>query len=242
MDSTYGRSDELDIAPAVPSDDAARAASTGCVKVWDLPTRLFHWSLVLSCTGAVVTAQIGGNWMEWHLPLGIATVGLLAFRILWGIVGPRYARFTSFPVSPRSLLGYLRGMRAGGRHAGHSPTGAIAVFVLLGLLLVQGVSGLFSSDSIVTEGPLVRYASEATVSLASWLHVRLQWALYAMVGLHVIAVFAYLLFKKDNLIVPMLTGWKKGLRAEHAADGLVVRLVGLLLVCSTVGLALWWLR
>ncbi len=209
------------------------------VKVWDLPTRLFHWLLVLCCTGAIMTAQVGGNWMDWHLRLGTATLGLLVFRILWGMIGPRYARFTSFHVSLRSVLAYLRN---GDRQAGHSPTGALAVCALLGLLLLQAGTGLFTSDSIATEGPLVRLASDELVSWASWLHERTQWVIYGMVGLHIVAVFVYLLVKRENLITPMITGSKHGIHATAAADGVAVRVMGLLLIGIFVGLAMWWLR
>lgn len=212
------------------------------VKIWDLPTRLFHWALVLSCTGAVTTGLIGGNWMDWHLPLGIATLGLLAFRLVWGIFGPRYARFSSFPVSLSALLRYVRNFRFAERHAGHSPTGAIAVLVLLLLLILQSVTGLFSSNSIDTEGPLVHLASERLVSLASLVHVSLPWVLYVMVGLHVAAVLVYLVFKKENLIGPMVTGNKRGVQARAAADSIAVRIAGALLICALIGLGLYWLR
>lgn len=209
------------------------------VKVWDLPTRLFHWSLVSCCTGAVVTAQLGGNWMDWHLRFGVATLGLLVFRVLWGLIGPRYARFTSFHASPHAVLAYLR---KGSRHAGHSPTGALAVCAMLGLLLLQAGTGLFTSDSIATEGPWVHLASDELISWASWLHERTQWVLYGMVGLHIAAVLIYLLFKREDLITPMINGNKRGIHATPAADGKVVRLVGLMLIGGSVGLALWWLR
>ena len=218
----------------------ARTIRRPGVRVWDLPTRVFHWSLLACVVGAVASAQVGGNWMDWHVRFGVAILGLLAFRIVWGIVGPRYARFRSFLCAPRVVLAHLRTMRSAvERHAGHSPSGGVSVVALLGVLLALSVSGLFSSDSISTEGALVRFASESTVSLATSIHVRLQWAIYALVALHVAAVLAYLVVKKDDLIRPMLHGDKPGIRAPHAADSIGVRMAGLALMLGSVAGAVW---
>jgi cytochrome b len=201
---------------------------------------LFHWGLVACVTGAVVTAQIGGNWIDWHIRLGIATLALLVFRLIWGIVGPRYARFRSFTYSPREVVSHLKALRRSPRHPGHSPSGAVSVFVLLAVLAAQVASGLFSSDFISTEGPLVRFVSDSTVDLATALHLKLQWALYALVVLHFAAVLFYLVLKKDNLITPMVTGWKRGLHAPHANDSMLVRVTGLGLLAA-LGVAGFWL-
>ena len=232
MDSVASRFDRV----CAPAASIRRAG----VRVWDLPTRLFHWSLLALVAGAVISARLGGNWMEWHLRCGAATFGLLAFRIVWGLVGPRYARFRSFLYRPTVVLAHLRKIRsAGERHAGHSPAGAVSVFALLGVLVALTVSGLFSSDSISTDGALVRLASESTVSLASSIHVRLQWAIYGLVALHVAAVLAHLVIRKDDLIRPMLDGDKPGIRAPHAADSIAVRTAGLALMLGAVAGALW---
>jgi cytochrome b len=227
--------------------DVARApaatVSRPGVRVWDLPTRVFHWSLLGCVAGAVASAQLGGTWMDWHPRFGAATLGLLVFRIVWGMAGPRYARFRSFLYAPRAVLAHLKAMRGSAeRHAGHSPSGALSVFALLGVLAALVLSGLFSSDSISTEGALVRFASEAAVALATSIHVKLQWLIYALVALHVAAVLAYLLIKKDDLIRPMLNGDKPGLRAPHAADSIGVRIAGLSLMLGAVSGALWLFR
>ena len=219
---------------------ASTVAAAVRVRVWDLPTRVFHWSLLACVAGAVASAEAGGHWMEWHLRLGAATLGLLAFRIVWGFAGPRYARFRSFLYAPSAVLAHLKTLhRAAERHAGHSPSGAASVFALLGVLVVQSVSGLFSSDSIAIDGALVRYVSEASVTVATAVHVKLQWLLYTLVGLHVSAVLAYLLVKRDNLIGPMLHGDKRGIRAPHADDSLLVRAAGLALMAGAVAGAVW---
>jgi cytochrome b len=121
------------------------------IKVWDLPTRLFHWTLFVAVTISLLTGLQGGNWMVWHERTGLLVLGLLTFRLIWGVLGSTYARFAQFFPTPRSLLAYLRGHWHG---EGHSPLGALSVFALLLVLLFQAGSGLFSTDDIVFDGPL----------------------------------------------------------------------------------------
>ena len=212
------------------ADTVVASPADGRVKVWDLPTRLFHWGLVASVSAALVTANLGGNWMEWHLRSGIATLSLLLFRVVWGVAGPRYARFSALMFDPRTVLRYLAAGRAAGRHAGHSPSGALAVLAFLAVLLIQAGTGLFTSDSIDTDGPLVHLATDAQVSLASWIHVRMQWVIYALIILHLVAIVAYRAFKGERLVGAMVTGWKRGLVAASANDGWPVRLAGCALI------------
>ena len=224
----------------IPAGTAVAIADSTRVRVGDLPTRVFHWALVTCVAATVASAQQGGNWMAWHTRLGAVILGLLAFRIVWGLVGPRYARFRSFLYGPRALVAHFKSMRSeADRHAGHSPSGAASVFALLGVLVSLCASGLFSSDSISTDGPLVRFASEAQVSLATSVHVTLQWVIYGLVALHVAAVLAYLVFKKDDLIRPMINGDKPGIRAPGATDSFGVRLGGLTLMLGSVAGAVW---
>jgi cytochrome b len=216
----------------------ARARRAG-VRVWDLPTRVFHWALLACVIGAVASAQLGGNWMDWHPRFGAAILGLLVFRIIWGFAGPRYARFRSFAHGPQAVWAHLKEARNHSqRHAGHSPAGGASVFALLGILVALSASGLLSSDSISLEGALVRFASESIVNWATPVHVWLQWVLYTLVGLHLAAVLAYLLVKKDNLIGPMIHGDKTGIRAREAADSFAVRLVGLALMGGAIAAAI----
>ena len=123
------------------------------VRVWDLPTRLFHWSLVLTTAALIATAKAGGNAMEWHLRLGYVMLALLAFRVAWGLVGGRWSRFASFLYSPARLWRYLSGKGSGAEDVGHSPLGALSVFALLALLLAQVASGLMSDDEIAVGRP-----------------------------------------------------------------------------------------
>lgn len=225
---------------ALPTCNREQVRNELRVKVWDLPTRMFHWTLAFCIIGAIATAQIGGNWIDWHLRLGIATLALLTFRLVWGLVGPRYARFSSLALRPRAVIAHFRGKGAS-RHAGHSPSGALAVVAMLCVLAVQAMTGLFSSDSISTEGPLAHLVGEASIEWATWVHLKLQWVIYGLIGLHVLAIAAYLLIKKENLVKPMFDGFKPDLRAPHAADSWATRLVGLLLLAACGAAAFWWL-
>ena len=139
------------------------------VRVWDLPTRVFHWALVLGVIAQAITGLVGGDAMAWHLRVGYSVLALLLFRLFWGLVGGRWSRFRAFAYSPQSVLDYLKGRGRGKPEhgVGHSPLGAGSVFAMLLFLLAQVASGLFSDDEIAAAGPLTRFVSNSTVSLAT---------------------------------------------------------------------------
>jgi cytochrome b len=177
------------------------------VRVWDLPTRLFHWALVVCIVGLVTTAQIGGNAMEWHFRFGYSVLTLLLFRLLWGFVGGHWSRFSTFLYSPASLLRYLRGGEVDGQPLGHSPLGALSVFAILGLLLLQVGTGLFSDDEIAAVGPLSKLASGAVVSQLTHYHKDIgKVIVLILVLLHIGAIAFYRIKRKKDLIRPMLIG------------------------------------
>lgn len=212
------------------------------VRIWDLPTRLFHWLLALCVIGLVTTAQLGQ--MEWHFRLGYAVLTLLLFRILWGVFGGRWSRFSAFVYSPASLWRYLRGRGDAHHDAGHTPTGALSVFALLLFLLAQVGTGLFSDDEIAASGPLARLASGDLVSLATWYHREVgKRVLIVLVLLHVLAVLYYLWRKHRNLLRPMLTGDKELAEALPAsrddAGSRLLATVLLSLSAGAVALLLW---
>jgi cytochrome b len=197
------------------------------VRVWDLPTRLFHWALAALVACSVVTVKLGGFWMDWHMRSGYAILALVLFRILWGFAGSRYALFSSFVRRPAEVIGYLRGQLEHG--AGHSPLAAVSVLAFLGVLLVQAGTGLFSNDGNFTEGPLARLVSGATGERLSTVHRFGEWALYALVGLHIGAIAYYTTFRKVALVRPMITGDRLDVEAPSADDGLATRLRALAL-------------
>lgn len=179
------------------------------IRVWDLPTRLFHWLLVVAVVGLVVTGNIGGNAMVWHFRLGYFVGSLVVFRLIWGFVGGHWSRFSSFLYPPRATLAYLRGQAKPAHLVGHNPLGAFSVFALLGLLAAQVATGLMSDDEIANAGPLTRFVSEQTVSLATRYHADIgKLLLIVLVVLHVLAIVFYAWKKHVNLVRPMVLGDK----------------------------------
>ena len=123
--------------------------------VWDLPLRLFHWLFAASVLASWATAELGVSWMKWHLRLGNWMMGLVVFRILWGLAGPRHARFSSFLTGPRKIWRYARGLTATGRvvnSVGHNPLGGLMVIFMLMLVVLQVGTGLFATDDITWSG------------------------------------------------------------------------------------------
>lgn len=210
------------------------------IRIWDLPTRSFHWLLVLLMAFSFVTAQIGGSWMRWHFYSGYAILSLITFRILWGFLGGRYARFSSFLFSPKQILQYLRNAPNAVKTLGHNPVGSLSVFALIGFVGLQAVTGLFSNDDISEEGPLVRFVSNATSNWFTSIHHLNEKLLVVLVLTHVGAVLFYLLRKKENLIKPMISGDKEAGPDDINKDlgsrddfGLRVRAVILLIICAS---------
>lgn len=211
------------------------------VRVWDLPTRLFHWALAALVAASFATQSLGGNWMQWHARAGFAVLALLGFRLLWGFAGGRYARFSSFLYGPRAVIGHLRGAAEAPRTLGHNPLGSLSVWALLAAVAVQAATGLFANDDIAFEGPLSHLASGAAVSLLTRVHKINESLILALVALHVAAVLFYLWRKRENLVRPMLTGDKQ-VEAEYPAsrDDAALRVRGLVLLGLAAG-AVWWL-
>ncbi|MGH8807764.1 MAG: cytochrome b/b6 domain-containing protein [Noviherbaspirillum sp.] len=209
------------------------------VRVWDLPTRLFHWTLAALIVVAIVTQNIGGNAMEWHFRAGYAALALLAFRILWGLVGSRYARFASFLYHPSTIVGYLRGSKDAlkKKYLGHNPLGSLSVFALLGVVLAQAVTGLFANDDIAYDGPLVRFISKELSDKITWFHKDVSATLiYVLVGVHLAAVAFYYFRKRQNLVKPMITGdHEVDFDAPAANDSWAVRLFALTLLTACAG-------
>jgi cytochrome b len=212
---------------------------THTTRVWDLPTRIFHWTLLAAVIGLVVSANWGGNAMVWHFRFGYTVFSLLLFRIVWGFIGGHYSRFGTFIFAPASIMAYLQGHGKPEHGVGHNPLGAGSVFALLGFLMLQVASGLFSDDEIAFAGPLTKFISNANVGLATWYHKEVgKVVLIVLVLLHVAAIVFYLRKKKENLITPMLVGDKAlGFAAPASRDDAKTRGVAVvvyLLCCAVV--------
>jgi cytochrome b len=213
------------------------------VRVWDLPTRLFHWALVLTILGSFTTGYLGGNAMPWHLRFGYVAFTLVVFRLLWGFCGGHWSRFRSFAYAPSTSLRYLRGQSRPDEHhhVGHNPLGAFSVFALLAFLAAQVATGLFSDDEIATTGPLNRFVTGKTASLLTHWHADYgQRIIMALVLLHVGAILFYLLRLRRNLVVPMLSGDKvlePGV--PPAVDSTRSRFIALVLLLAVAGAVTW---
>jgi cytochrome b len=206
--------------------------------VWDLPTRLFHWLMVLSIIGSYFTAQPGTDWMPWHMRLGYFMIGLLVFRLIWGLIGPRHARFVNFIKGPTSIIAYLKGAC---QSVGHNPLGAGMVVLMLVLLLVQVTTGLFSTDDIAYVGPYNPSVSHGLAERLTGIH---HWnfnLILAAVVLHLCAITFYTFVKKERLVPAMIHGHKP---AQHVPELEAIassQLWKALIVIAIAGGCLYWL-
>ena len=180
-------------------DDAARR------RVWDLPLRLAHWAIAIAVAGAIATHYAGTAWFPWHRAFGYAVVVLVAFRVVWGFVGTRHARFAAFVRGPRAVVDFLTG-RGPGVHPGHNPLGALSVLALLASLAVQGVTGLYANDEIADTGPFYGWISPATSNRLTAVHAWNSNLLIALVALHLAAIAWYGLVRRRPLVLAMLDG------------------------------------
>lgn len=201
--------------------------------------RVFHWLLVLAVLGSYITHRLGLSWFKYHLWCGYAVLVLVTARILWGFLGTRHARFDVFLRGPGTMWRYLSSWKSGTLHAvGHNPLGAWMVVLLLLLLLGQALTGLFANDQISNTGPLFGYVSGRTSDeLSSWHH----WIFNVLLGaiaLHVLAVLAYRLVRREDLITPMFTGRKREVPAAEEIEGSRSWLFALILLIVALALAL----
>jgi cytochrome b len=212
-------------------------------RVWDLPTRIFHWLLAACVLGSIGSAWIGGDAMAWHFRLGYVVFTLLAFRVLWGIVGGRWSRFTSFIYSPATIGRYLRGKRRPDEHVdvGHNPSGAFSVIAMLALLITQVATGLFADDEISNTGPLIKFVSGATsLAFTHWHRSYGKWLIIALIVLHVVAILYYLVGRKYDLVRPMIRGDKPLAAGVPASvDTIGTRMLALALVALCAGGVAW---
>jgi cytochrome b len=186
------------------------------IMVWDFPTRLIHWLLVIFVIISFLTGNIGGNTMQYHEWSGFTILTLLLFRIVWGFVGSRESRFMTFIRGPSAVVRYATTLLRSDstRHLGHNPLGGWSIIAMLFALLVQAGTGLFANDDIVTEGPLFDWVSKVTSDWLTRIHKLNQEVIIALVSIHVLAVLFYLFFKRENLVKPMITGVKQWSEAE----------------------------
>lgn len=210
------------------------------IRIWDLPTRIFHVFLVLCIFGLITTGEIGGNALQLHFWLGYAVLTLVLFRLMWGFVGGHWSRFVNFVPSPSKLRIYLQSLRSqqAPRSIGHNPLGALSVLGMLGVLLLQVLSGFISDDEISNSGPWTAFVSADWIELATEYHSDIgKVVLILLVILHVGTVLYYKYIKQDDLVTPMITGDKDlPTEAKASRDSFTSRLFALsvLLGCAYV--------
>ena len=201
-------------------------SGTQKILVWDAPTRVFHWLLVLCFAGAYITSE-GERWRLVHVTLGYTLGGLMAFRILWGLVGTRYARFANFVRGPRAVLAYVRSLPGGApqHFTGHNPAGAVAIVLLILSGLVIVATGWASYNDIGGEW-------------LSDLHEGAGNTMLAIVGVHIAGVAVATYLHRENLVRSMVTGFKLGVR-ENSVPSAWWSLAAALVLCV---LAFWWIQ
>ena len=211
------------------------------IRVRDLPIRLFHWLLVLCIAGSLISVNLGGNAIEWHAYFGYTILTLLIFRFIWGFIGSKHARFSSFMPKRAAIMQYLQGKSP--RLLGHNPIGALSVFALLFVLSVQVFTGLFVDDEIAFQGPLAKYVPNYVVSFLSEIHEGNQVVIYTLIAIHISAIWFYKKYKGENLVKAMLTGDKEIDPSEEAnylasdlgqpsKDGILQRALALLILSA----------
>lgn len=204
--------------------------------VWDLPIRLFHWSMAGLFGLMWFTGEQGGDWLRYHQLAGVAVATLLIFRLLWGVLGSETARFRRFLAGPQTVRRYLLGELSEAERPGHNPLGGWMVVIMLVALSVQVLSGLFAADvdSYLYDGPLARHvASEVAESITAW-HKASFGVLLALVSLHLLAILTYRMVKKKNLVLPMITGYK-AVEAQVQPLRFASHRLALLLLSGTAG-------
>ena len=210
------------------------------VRIWDLPTRVFHIALAVTVTAAIVTAEVGGAWMPWHLRCGEAVLSLLAFRWIWGLVGGHWSRFASFLPAPARIARALRGRAGPDERVGHNALGALSVWAFLLLLTAQVATGLVADDEIDTTGPLNAHVAARLAKRASRWHA--GWGadlILALIALHVLAIAWYTWRRREPLLRAMWTGDKPLPPATPASrDDAASRALALAIVLAA-GAAVW---
>ena len=178
--------------------------------IWDLPTRLFHWTLVVLIGLQFATAKFGFLSMDWHFRFGYTTLVLIVFRVCWGFFGSQSSRFKQFVRGPVAVIRYVRSQFSTNPQVsiGHNPLGGWSAIVLLASVLTQAVSGLFASDGIDTDGPLSDKIPSSAVKIFTRVHLWNEDVLIILIVLHIVAIALYLVLRNDNLTVPMITGRK----------------------------------
>jgi cytochrome b len=212
------------------------------VAVWDWPVRVVHWAIALLVAALITTGLVGNEALIWHMRCGETLLALVLFRVAWGFVGSANACFTSFVRGPRAVASYVKSIfrPPHQKHATHNPIGGWMVVALVLSLLFQAGTGLFTNDDILNDGPLVKLVSKDTSDAISSLHRRGWWVVVGLSSLHILAVVAYLVLLRDNLIRPMVSGRKLLPRSVGDPAAAVASTARALVLLAACGCVVWW--
>jgi cytochrome b len=221
------------------------SATDRTVRAWDIPTRLFHWSLVTLIILAPITANIADPLKSAHKIVGYSILVLLVWRLMWGFVGGSTARFKAFFPWPWVVLPYLLGVLQGRKahYLGHNPLGSVMVMLLLAAAAAQASAGLFTTDDILVAGPLYPLASEAWNKAMAVYHSYGFIVIISLVGLHVLANLLYSAFSGVNLIGAMIFGRKPEkpyVDEREAKGGSIALAAGLLVLAAGIVIGGIW--
>lgn len=214
--------------------------TTRSVQVWDLPTRLFHWLLVLGVLAMWLTAEVFDR-LDLHMSIGYALIGLIVFRLVWGFIGSDTARFSQFVRRPKYIISYLKGQFQG-IWLGHNPLGALSVLALILSVMLQLFTGLFANDQIFNEGPFSDYVSENMQDLMTLIHEINFNVLLGLIALHLLAIAFYQFKKHEPLAHAMITG-KRAINANQTVQNPNLRFAGPIafIIAAALGVAAWYL-
>lgn len=209
---------------------------TMTVKVWDFPTRLFHWLLIILFVVIYASAKLGE--MDIHFTAAFSLSGLIIFRVMWGFLGSTYALFSQFVSSPKTTLNYLKSITSKDKQSyiGHNPAGGWVVIIFLLAFIAIISAGLISTDDIYLTGPFYHLVTDETASLATTLHRQAEYYMLGLIALHVIAVLIYKLKFKENLVKAMVTGKKEVLKTAETKGHSKVSIISLV-ICISVSVA-----
>jgi cytochrome b len=219
----------------------ARSPAIGTLQVWDLPVRVFHWSLVVLVTLSWASAENG--YMRVHVWSGLTLLTLLLFRVAWGFFGSTTARFSDFVRGPRQAVAYLHAIAHGDdpEHLGHNPAGGWMVLMLLAVLLAQAITGLFANDGVRFNAPLSGLVSSVASDRLTQLHGTIFNYILLLVWMHVVAVMYYRFVRGENLVAAMITGMRP-IDGSATRQGLrFLRLRWALLWLAIAAAAVWWI-
>lgn len=223
----------------VGSPESAQPKEQREIDVWDVPTRFFHWGVALAVATSLISEELGN--MDIHVISGHVVLTLVMFRIMWGFVGGRHARFSDFIKGPGTVIDYARSMfdKSHKTTVGHNPLGALSVIALLLVLLVQAGTGLFSNDDILIEGPLFDLVSKSTSDLLTYYHGLSSNVLYGLIGLHLAAV-AFYTFNGHKIMGAMVFGKKENISAPQKTDTPVKGNIFLAIILLAISAAIAW--